>query len=194
MLKLDPHLAMRLDRVSTGGPRPPALRPGPLQETSKWRQASACRGMGVILIESVLPHARDRLVTIGTDSPLTEAAELLFEPTCRMAVVCDPAGTMVGVITRTDLIRQIRHCQGCGCVTPCMMIMTRGVIFCRPSERVDHVWAVMRERELHSIPVVDRKRRPIGLLSARDALEALLASAEYEEDLLRDYVMGVGYR
>jgi CBS domain-containing protein len=71
--------------------------------------------------------------------------------------------------------------------------MTRRVIACRPDDRLDEIWTAMNEKELHSIPVVDAGRRPLGLLSARDALEALLASVEYEGTLLRDYVMGIGY-
>jgi hypothetical protein len=35
--------------------------------------------------------------------------------------------------------------------------------------------------------------RPMRVLNARDALEALLEEAEYEEVLLREYVMCVGY-
>jgi CBS domain-containing protein len=124
---------------------------------------------------------------------LPSAAELLFEPICRLVVACDPGGTMAGVITRTDIIRQIRHCHGCACATRCLMIMTRHVIFCRPDDRLRKVWAIMKEKELHSIPVIDSRRRPIGLLSARDAFETLLASVAYEEVLLRDYVMGIGY-
>ena len=52
----------------------------------------------------------------------------------------------------------------------------------------------MKKKQLHSVPVIDSRQRPIGLLSARDALETLLASVEYEEDVLRDYVAGIGYR
>jgi len=75
-----------------------------------------------------------------------------------------------------------------------MMIMTTHVISCRPDDRLDDIWAVMQEKELHSVPVIDTERRPLGLLSARDALATLLATVQYEETLLRDYVMGLGYR
>lgn len=44
------------------------------------------------------------------------------------------------------------------------------------------------------LPVIDHTTRPIGILSARDVLHALLQEVEYQEGLLRDYVMGVGYR
>jgi hypothetical protein len=36
--------------------------------------------------------------------------------------------------------------------------------------------------------------KPIGVLNAGDALQALLKEEEDEESLLRDYVMGIGYR
>jgi CBS domain-containing protein len=177
--------AINLDTVSADGHRAPWLQSA---------QGSSFNRIGILTIQSALPKARDRLVTIGADAALTEAAELLFEPTCRMVVVCDATGIMVGVITRTDIIRQIRHCQGCACTTSCITIMRRHVISCRPDDALHDVWTVMKERQLHSIPVTDPRRRPIGLLSARDALEALLASVEYEESLLRDYVTGIGYR
>jgi CBS domain-containing protein len=142
----------------------------------------------------MMPKARDRLVTVGGHAPLTKAAELLFEPCCRMVVVCDAQGAMIGVVTRTDIIRQIRYCQGCACTTPSIAVMTRNAIFCRPDDRLDDTWTVMKERGLHSVPVIDSARKPIGLLSARDVLEALLDSVEYQEHLLKDYVTCTGYR
>ena len=71
--------------------------------------------------------------------------------------------------------------------------MTRNVILCRPNDLLHDVWSIMKERGLKNIPVVDQDSRPIGMLNARDALEVLLEEAEYEEGLLRDYVMCVGY-
>lgn len=188
------HPAMNFDKVSPTGHRPTSLSLPPNHGKLKTLQWSSVKGIGAIRIEELLPQAQDRLVTVGTGAPLTEAAQFLFEPTCRMVVVCDHAGIMMGVITRTDIIRQIRHCQGCSCTTRCLMIMTTQVISCRPDDRLDEIWTVMKENGLHSVPVIDRGGRPLGLLSARDGLEALLASVECEKSLLSDFVMGVGYR
>lgn len=44
------------------------------------------------------------------------------------------------------------------------------------------------------MPVVDQELRPIGMLSALDMLQVLLQDIGAEEAMLRDYVMGVGYR
>jgi CBS domain-containing protein len=52
----------------------------------------------------------------------------------------------------------------------------------------------MKEGNLKNLPITNEDGRPIGVLSARNVLHELLDEAEDEEALLRDYVMGVGYR
>jgi len=42
------------------------------------------------------------------------------------------------------------------------------------------------------IPEFDANSKPVGVVAARDALRS--AEGEYEASLLRDYVMGVGFR
>lgn len=79
-------------------------------------------------------------------------------------------------------------------MTAASTVMTRDVVLCRPGDRLNEVWSVMKERHLKNVPIVDQDVRPLGALNARDALEALLEEVEYEEVLLRDYVMCVGYR
>jgi CBS domain-containing protein len=147
----------------------------------------------MIQIAHVLPAARSRLVLIGDDRPLTEAASLLADTTRHMVVVCDRTGAMAGVVTRTDIVRQIQHCQGCACKTPCVDVMTREVICCCLSDSLHEVWTMMKSKGLKGVPIVDPERRPIGLVLARDALEMLLSEAEHEGELLKEYVNSVGY-
>jgi CBS domain-containing protein len=148
----------------------------------------------MIRIANVLPSTQERLLLLGDHRQLTDAASLLAEPNRQMVVICDRAGAMVGVVTRTDIVRQIRHCKGCACTTACAMVMSTQVISCRPDDWLHDVWSTMKSKGLHSVPVVDANSRPLGLLSASDALEMLLSEVEEEEELLKDYVMCVGYR
>lgn len=147
-----------------------------------------------MLVERILPAAQKRLVTIRDDAPLIDAAILLRDLDSDLVVVCNSDEVLVGVITKTDVVRQISHCHGGGCITAASSVMTRTVILCRPGDSLSEVWSVMKERRLKNIPVVDQDVRPLGVLNARDALEALLEEVEYEEVLLREYVMCVGYR
>ncbi len=72
--------------------------------------------------------------------------------------------------------------------------MTRDVAYCRQADYLPDVLSMMHTRGLVHIPVIDECCRPVGVVNARDGLRALMAEEKYEASLLRDYVMGVGYR
>lgn len=148
----------------------------------------------MMFVERLLPLARERLVTISHRAPLMAAARLLDGRHINLVVVCDDAGRMVGVVTKTDIVRQMGQCDGSGCTTAATKMMTTEITSCRPSDSLHHVWSIMKERGLFHVPVVDDNFAPLGVINARDALLVLLEGSEYEEALLRDYVMGIGYR
>jgi CBS domain-containing protein len=146
-----------------------------------------------MLVEQMLPRARQRLAVIEAVAPVMEAAALMSRPHTDLVVVCD-RGDMVGVLTKTDIVGQIGRCMGSGCTVRVDGIMTRDVTYCRTDEVLLDVWSVMGKRGLQRVPVLDKARRPLGIIYARDALQALLTESENEDELLRDYISGVGYR
>ena len=145
-------------------------------------------------IEGILPVARERLVTVRNDAPLTEAAKFLDGRHINLVVVCDKDGAMVGIITRTDIIRQMSICNGCGCTAAVTTMMTKDVTFCHPDDLLHDVWLIMKEKGLLHVPIVDKDSKPLGVINERDALRVLFEEGVHDESLLRDYVMGVGYR
>lgn len=146
-----------------------------------------------MFVENLLPAARERLTTITDHSPLIEAARLL-RPGTDILLVVSSAGMLRGVITKTDVVAQISKCQGSSCLTLASVAMTQDVMFCRSGDLLEDLWNRMKERSLKNIPYVDQDARPLGVLNARDILQALLKESNVEEALMRDYVMGVGYR
>lgn len=146
-----------------------------------------------MFVEGMLETARERLVTIAYDAKLIEAAKLLSSGT-DLVIVCDSEGALRGVVTKTDVVRQISVCQGGSCLCPASTVMTRDVALCRVTDLLQDVSKLMKERHLKNIPVVDGNNRPIGVITARAVLRILLSDAEYEEAQLIDYVKGIGYR
>ncbi len=147
-----------------------------------------------MFVEQMLPMARKRLVTIEGAASVTDVAEAMSKPHADLVVVCNETGSMVGVITKTDVVSQIGRCGAGGCSVRVDTIMTRGVLSCRASEWLQDVWTAMKARGLQRVPVVGDDGKPIGILYSRDVLQSLLGEVEDEETLLRDYVMNVGYR
>lgn len=145
-------------------------------------------------VEALLPLARKKLVTIEESATLIEVAKLLHAGT-DIVVVCGSDGVASGVITKTDVIRRISTCLGDAvCTTAVSSVMSATVISCDITDMLQDVWSSMKARGIKNIPITDPEGHPIGVLSARDALAVLLQDSHYQESLLRDYVMGVGYR
>jgi CBS domain-containing protein len=155
--------------------------------------ASTIYGGKVMCIERLLPAARARLVTIADDVALVKVAKLLRTGT-DLVVVCNSEGVLAGVITKTDVVNQMSDCSGAACLTASSSVMSRDVVACHPGDLLQDIWSRMKERGLKNVPVTDQDGRPVGVLNARDALQVLLQEVEDEKSLLRDYVMGIGYR
>jgi CBS domain-containing protein len=147
-----------------------------------------------MLVEKILPATREKLLTIRDTAPLIEAAKLLTGSDANLVVVCDSHGVMVGVITKTDVVGQISQCQGSSCTMAAATVMTGEVAYCQPHDLLTEVWSTMKQWGLRHMPVADQELRPIGVLNARQTVQALMDAVEHEEQMLLDYVMCVGYR
>jgi CBS domain-containing protein len=95
-------------------------------------------------------------ITIDDDSPLIAAATLLRDPDADLAVVRDTGCVLAGVITKTDIVRQISHCRGASCMAAASAVMTQAVIYCRLDNLLHEIWLVMKERHLKNIPILGR--------------------------------------
>lgn len=154
---------------------------------------STIYGSESVLVEQLLPAARARLVTVVGNASLRDVARLLRAGT-DLVVVCGAEGGVAGVITKTDIVARIGECKGAACTIAAALAMSSNVLLCGRGDLVQDVWSNMQARGLKNVLIVDANSRPLGVLNARDALGVLLQDVKYEESLLRDYVMGVGYR
>lgn len=144
-------------------------------------------------IERFLPTARQRMCCIDIDAALLQAARLL-ESEHDILLVCEKNGGMAGILTKSDVVRQIGVCTGSSCTAPVIEAMTRDVTVATPDGQLQDVWEIMKARGLKNIPVVGPEGKPLGVLNARDVLQTLWQEVQHEEDLLFNYVMNVGYR
>lgn len=150
--------------------------------------------MHSMLVKNIDALARARLVTVSADALLVDIANLLSDTHISLVVVCDSHGAMVGVITKTNIVQQIgRSCESIG-TTVASEVMTRNVTSCCPTDSLLDALSMMEKSSFVHLPVIDEKFKPTGVVNAGDALRALVAEGKYEAAVLRDYVMGIGYR
>lgn len=146
-----------------------------------------------MLVERLLPQARTKLVTLREGAPLIEAAKLLAHKEANLIVICRRSNRVVGVVAKTDVVRELCVRRDAGYKSSVSSAMTREVVTCRRKDFLADVWSRMKMHGLKHIPIVDSRSRPVGLAIARDVLGLLKEEVEQEEQLLREYVMSLGY-
>jgi CBS domain-containing protein len=149
--------------------------------------------MDTILVNSIESITRKRLATIGDSASLIEVAKLLSDPRISVVVVCSSEGVMVGVITMRNVVQSIGQSSGSAITAAAAEVMTRDVRHCHPTDTLEDVILTMKKHGLVHLPIADENARPTGVVDARDAFRALVAQADYNASLLREYIMGVGY-
>ena len=145
-----------------------------------------------MLVERILPQARELLATAEEGTTIRDAAGRMARPHVHLLVVGDRKAAMTGIVTRTDIVAHVS--RNLGLDSPVDCVMSRDVAHCRASDQLVDVWHAMKERRLQRFPIINASRAPIGVAYVRDVLQGLLSDAEIEDDFLRDYISGVGYR
>jgi CBS domain-containing protein len=147
-----------------------------------------------MLVQHILVDAQRRLAVLSREASVRDAAKILMNTAIPVVVVCDSDGVAVGVVSRTDIIKALTRANDEACDMRTEAIMTTPMHSCKVDETLQSLWATMGARGLRCAPVLDNCQRPQGVVHARDLARALLAEVEDEEGLLRDYVLGIGYR
>ena len=156
--------------------------------------AAEARAVAPALVSGIEVVARSRLLTVGAEALLVDVAALLSSAQISVVVVCDAAGTAMGIITETVLVKRLGLGQANFFTTHAAEVMTREITVCALDEVLADVLAMMHTRGLIHVLLVDADNRALGVVNARDGLRALLAAGNHEEELLRNYVMGIGYQ
>jgi CBS domain-containing protein len=147
----------------------------------------------MILIKHILEAAQKRLVVLSQEASLFDAARILENRETPLVVVCDSDDIAVGVIASSHVIKVLATAGVDALGFNAGAIMTKPVLSCHVDQTLQQVWAGMNSRTLPCAPILDDDGRAQGVVHARDVAIALLDEVNYEEILLRDYVMGVGY-
>jgi len=148
----------------------------------------------MILVKHISEAARKRLAVLSPEASIVDAARILANRDTPLVVVCDDDGIAVGVISTSHVVNVLATAGVDALCFNAGAIMTKPLLSCHADDTLQQVWAVMNSRTLQCAPLVDDDGRAQGVVHARDVAIALLGEVNYEEALLRDYVMGVGYQ
>jgi CBS domain-containing protein len=96
------------------------------------------------------------------------AARIMREEDVGFLPVSDTHGIVVGILTDRDIATRVCAAGSNASDTAVRTVMTTGVIACQPDDTVSKAAALMRRHRVTRIVVLNRGRRPLGILSLSD--------------------------
>src|SRR5271169_6874358 len=101
---------------------------------------------------------------------LNAAGRIMWDHDCGCAPVVDAHGKLAGIVTDRD-ISMAAYTQGVPLdAIPVERAMSARVVSCGRGDDLETAHHLMRTHEIHRLPVVDTRGRPIGVLSLSDVI------------------------
>jgi CBS domain-containing protein len=126
--------------------------------------------------------------TIGADDSVYNAIKLMAEKGIGALVVTD-GDSIAGIITERDYARKVVLMDRSSKETPVRDIMSKAVRFVRPDQTTDDCMALMTERRMRHLPVIENDRL-IGMVSIGDLVKNIIAEQQFTIQQLEFYIHG----
>lgn len=148
-------------------------------------------GRTVMHVAAVLKRKGTRIVSAVPSDTVADIARMLTEHRIGAVLVIDDSGLPVGILSERDIVRAIARDGADALARPAADLMTRELITGQPTDTVADMMAVMTERRIRHIPILDNGGI-VGVISIGDVVKARIDDAELEVESLRGFVAGIG--
>lgn len=139
-------------------------------------------------VQNILKLKGSAVATIEPTADLAQAAASLRDHGVGALVVSSDERTIEGIISERDVVRALAA-HGSGALgRDVSSAMSTQVTTCHAHDTTDHLMAMMTERRIRHLPVVDDDSHLAGIISIGDVVKARVGQLEIENDQLHDYI------
>ena len=140
-------------------------------------------------VAQILKSKPDHSVyTIEASDCVYDAIKLMAEKQIGALVVTD-RDSIAGIITERDYARKVVLKDRSSKSTPVRDIMSKAVRFVRPDQSSDECMALMTDRRIRHLPVIDQERL-VGMISIGDLVKNIIAEQQFTIQQLEHYISG----
>jgi len=139
-------------------------------------------------VEYILARKGREVRTIRPSASLEDALQRLRRERIGSLVVSETGTDLVGILSDRDILYAIADHGADALGESVGSVMTAKVFTCSRGDRVSAIMALMTERRIRHVPVVEEDGRLCGMISIGDVVKQRLDEIEGEADALREYV------
>ncbi len=152
-------------------------------------------------IADILRKKGSSVVTIEADKTVHDAIGILNERHIGAVVVTGQGGSVLGILSERDVLRQCG--ERCGSLAsrpqagedgPTLVrdLMTTDLIIGVPDDDIRYVMGIMTKNKIRHLPILDDSKL-VGIISIGDVVSASIEETDFENRMLTDYVHGMTY-
>jgi CBS domain-containing protein len=109
------------------------------------------------------------VICVRVNEPLSVAAEQMWKHDCGALPVLDQAGErLIGMVTDRDICMTAWKSHKALQNISVSDATSRMIYFCTPDDSIASAEALMREKQVRRLPVIDRDGRCVGILALAD--------------------------
>ena len=138
------------------------------------------------LVRDLLSQKGNEIWTISCQTSIKDALRLMAEKKIGALVVTD-VGYVVGMFSERDYARKAISVPDFSIEMTVDQLMTRQVLFCIPEETVDECMAIMTQKNIRHLPVMDEGVL-VGMISIGDVVKTTLSEMDNRIKDLEDYL------
>jgi CBS domain-containing protein len=139
-------------------------------------------------VQQLLDQKGRNIWSIRPDTTVFDALAEMAEKDIGSLLVMD-GEELVGIVTERHYARSVVLKGKTSPATLVRDIMERGVIVARPEQSVEQCMALISDKRVRHLPVLDGEK-PIGMVSIGDLVKSMVSDQKFMVDQLQNYIHG----
>jgi CBS domain-containing protein len=141
-------------------------------------------------------HVSDILEGKGRDVLDVDGSATVLEAITQMvdgnvgSLLVRDAGRLVGIVTERDYLRRVTLEGRDERTTPVREIMSTPIVYTTPESSIEECMAVMTERRIRHLPVLDEAQQVVGVVSIGDVVKFQSKEQSVQIKFLTEYISG----
>ncbi|MEI7898855.1 MAG: CBS domain-containing protein [bacterium] len=143
-----------------------------------------------ISINQLLMHKGHEISTISATTSVFEAIQLMDTKNIGSLLVLNASGKIVGIFAERDCLRKVILAGKSPNDVQVRSVMSKKVISASPENTVDECMALMTQKRIRHLPVIDSQERIVGIISIGDLVKFVASEQDALIRNLEKYILG----
>lgn len=140
-------------------------------------------------VETILRNKGRNVLTVAPDATIGAAVTLLRRHGIGALVVSRDGATVDGILSERDVVHALADHGDKVLGLAVAQLMSRRVVTCAAADMVGDLMALMTERRIRHLPVVERGKLA-GMISIGDVVKNRIDEVESEATSMREFIAG----